>query len=298
MKKLTLETHRIKKPMSAVAPMIDTLHKVAATEKTKRQQQEKARQKGVAFPAIQPGDYVLVSVRTSRNQKLRAYWRGPFTVIKQKTPYLYEVRLIGQNATETNETVHVRRIRRYADRSCNVTARFEEAAQSQCNEFNIEKIVDHKYDHNAARLMLRVRYTGFTDAWDEWERLDFVLPYARRLAREYLETQARKEKVKHRAHVTRVLQEITERKTETEQKLKHALQPGMEVRARAYTFGHAWAKKQYKNKWKTAWVRGIVQALEGDSLVTVLWDGDDEAMTSKAAHLQRTGRTQTHPHAQ
>ena len=61
---------------------------------------------------------------------------------------------------------------------------------------------------------------------------------------------------------------------------------GQRVQAPAYMFGHEWSKRRYKSRWRTHREKGTIKEILDDDTCAVLWDGDEEPLTSAFRHLE------------
>ena len=123
------------------------------------------------MPQFTVGDYVLVARKVrSRTPKLRVIWKGPYRVVGTVHERVYEVQRLG--ATEGRvEQVHVRRMRRYADRQLNVTRELVDQVHFDDEEFPVKDILGWRMTDNYG-LQLKVRWLGYGPEWDSWEPID------------------------------------------------------------------------------------------------------------------------------
>ena len=124
-----------------------------------------ARDKG-AVPQFQLGDFVLVAAPVAR-AKFRIKWMGPFRVMDTLNEYVYVVEDI---VTSRTKSVHVQRMRMYAESSFELTEDIRTQAAYD-DQTHIENLVDWR-ETDDALLELRVRWLGFTPAEDTWEPAD------------------------------------------------------------------------------------------------------------------------------
>ena len=61
---------------------------------------------------------------------------------------------------------------------------------------------------------------------------------------------------------------------------------GQRVQAHSYMFGHEWARKKYRSRWRTHREKGTIIEIIDDDKCLVLWDGDKEPLTSAFRHLE------------
>jgi hypothetical protein len=114
-------------------------------------------------PQFAMGEFVLVSCPVSRN-KLRNVWMGPYRVVDTINPWVYVVEDI---VTAKRRSIHVQRMRLYADAAFKITA--DTRAQAAYDDQNfVEDLVDWREDDNGD-LQIRVRWLGFSADEDTWE---------------------------------------------------------------------------------------------------------------------------------
>ena len=99
-------------------------------------------------------------------------WFGPYRVIGTVTPHVYQVQLVGGTA-DTRRRVHVRRMKRYADRLLNVTERLVDQVHFDMEQFDVDRIVEWRRLPND-KYELRIRWLGYEASWDTWEPLSQV----------------------------------------------------------------------------------------------------------------------------
>jgi hypothetical protein len=114
-------------------------------------------------PQFMVGEFVLVACPVSRN-KLRNIWMGPYRVVDTINPWVYVVEDI---VTAKRRSIHVQRMRLYADAAFEVTA--DTRAQAAYDDQNfVEDLVDWREDDDG-NLQIRVKWLGFAADEDTWE---------------------------------------------------------------------------------------------------------------------------------
>ena len=99
------------------------------------------------------GDYVMVSRATQRrHKKLQLNWIGPFQVVAIDSPLVYKVRSL---LDDTERFVHACRLRFYADKFLNVTEDILDQFARDPRGFEVNKIVDHKFDTPTRAICLK-----------------------------------------------------------------------------------------------------------------------------------------------
>ena len=161
------------------------MHKRVKEIRLRRHLQNVRAQGDVQLPKLAIGDFVLVarSVK-SRNPKLNVKWVGPYVVVDTESPYIMVVQKVG-GTRETRKKVHVRRIKRYADRLLNVTEELVEQLHFDQEKFPVETFVDWRRDVNH-ELEVRVRWRGYDAGWDTWEPLVRMLEDVPSITRRYM----------------------------------------------------------------------------------------------------------------
>uniref|UniRef100_H3H8H0 Reverse transcriptase n=1 Tax=Phytophthora ramorum TaxID=164328 RepID=H3H8H0_PHYRM len=115
------------------------------------------------------GDYVLwsrVDERLAHN-KLLTQWVGPFAVSEARPHYF----MIRHLLTGSTYEVHGSRLRFYADSSLDVTEEILEFVSNQGMLLGVDGFSDHRYNADASRWELLVKWTGLKDIETSWEPL-------------------------------------------------------------------------------------------------------------------------------
>ena len=118
-----------------------------------------AREEG-KVPQFQIGEFLLVAAPVAR-AKFRVKWMGPYRIVETLNEYVYVVEDV---VTARRKSVHVQRLRLYAEASFQVTEDVQNQAAYD-DQTHVENIVDWR-ETDDALLELRVRWLGFTPAED------------------------------------------------------------------------------------------------------------------------------------
>ena len=92
---------------------------------------------------------------------------GPFRIVETLNDYVYVLENV---ATARRKSVHVQRLRLYAEANFQVTEDVRNQAAYD-DQTHVENIVDWR-ETDDSLLELRVRWLGFTPAEDTWEPID------------------------------------------------------------------------------------------------------------------------------
>lgn len=114
-------------------------------------------------PQFAIGEFVLITAAVPRS-KLRVRWLGPFRVVATVNEWVY---ILEDIVTSRRKTVHVQRMKLYADSEFQVTEDVRNQAAYD-DVTHVEDIVDWRENDNGD-LELRVRWLGFATSEDSWE---------------------------------------------------------------------------------------------------------------------------------
>ena len=163
-----LDAVRVKEQVEELRKRLEEIHKVVDD---KRLEKHLKNIEGVGvdnLPRFDIGDYVLVARRVRGTApKLQVVWKGPHVIVGTVHGRVYKVKRLGAEE-ETAEEVHVRRLRRYADPSLNVTERLVKQAHYDEGEFVVEEIVGWKADDDQ-EVQLLIKWFGYGAEWATWE---------------------------------------------------------------------------------------------------------------------------------
>ena len=163
------------------------MHKVVNDERLGKHLRNVGNLGQTELPRFDEGDFVLVARKVRSNSpKLQVVWRGPYVIAGTVHKRVYQVRRLGATSG-TLEEVHVRRLRRYADRSLNVTEALVNQAHYDDDEFLVEGIIEWKPD-NTHGVLLKVKWSGYNDEWDTWEPIDSLYRDVPQMIKVYMST--------------------------------------------------------------------------------------------------------------
>ena len=168
---------------------LQELHQSLVEMQSKRQERNQDRRKDAKLPAFEVGTYVLLGRRVGNPEKLMLRWQGPYEVVDVPSPLIRGIRILGKPDGDLI-TVHVSRIRMFADSKLNVTETLIESAQHDARAFEVRDIVRHRTEDG--KLELLVHWLGFTKEDRTWEPVEGLLDdaniYLRTAIKTYLRT--------------------------------------------------------------------------------------------------------------
>ena len=95
-------------------------------------------------------------------------WTGTHRVVGTVYDYVFTVENI---CTGSRSDAHISRLRLYCGRDLNVTEQLVEQVTFDGRGFNIESIVDSRWNDEAGYYELLERWEGFTELHNTWEPL-------------------------------------------------------------------------------------------------------------------------------
>jgi hypothetical protein len=142
-------------------------------EKTKGERHEKdSRSKKGVLPNFNIGDFVLVALEPTRScDKLSVWWRGPYHVVGFISDWIYEVEDLIDG---TRMEVHVTRLKLYCDSSLNISSVLTEAILHQKGAYEIDRIVDVRWNEFESRFEVHIEWRGFAKEESTWEPLSVI----------------------------------------------------------------------------------------------------------------------------
>ena len=220
----TPDVNKIRAHLMKLSDDMRVMHTKVVDKRIKRQLQNRKQQKDAVPGRFQVGDYVLVAHRSGKKKlKLFANWRGPMQVRKQISEWLFEVQPLGSEENANVEVVHSRLMKFFAASDCEQTRELTLSAQGDVDVFEVEKIVDHKYDFEKQALLLKIKWRGFADAFSTWEPVEHMLNYCRHLIVEYLRDSAEEDDSEH---IQTILSQIVDHSMAPSQPQIPAASPG------------------------------------------------------------------------
>ena len=165
------------------------LHKSLVENQSGQRERNQSRRSDAKMPTFDVGTYVLLGQRVGDKEKPMLRWQGPYAIVDVPSPLIRGIRLLGKPDSDLI-TVHVSRIRMFADSKLDVTETLVESAQHDARDFEVKDIVDHRIEDNALELL--VHWLGFTAADRTYEPVDNLLDnaniYLRTAIKTYLRT--------------------------------------------------------------------------------------------------------------
>ena len=108
---------------------------------SKRDQRLLSLVKSDKLPPFDVGDYVLVSYPNGPPHKLSSLYRGPMKIIEKKTPYIF---VVADLLSNRESQVHVNRLRLLLVSDNVDEDDLKDLALADSQEFEVEKILEHK----------------------------------------------------------------------------------------------------------------------------------------------------------
>ncbi len=143
------------------------------------------------LPSFEPGIFVKRAdiLKTGKpRRKLKLRWTRPWRLIESESDWIWKVEHL---VTGIIHRVHVSRLEFYADADMDVT----EALQRQIlyeedGHFFVKRILDMKERKHDKTILVRVRWDGFSSAWDSWEELSSIIGQAATEVLDFLDTRS------------------------------------------------------------------------------------------------------------
>ena len=136
---------------------------------------------------FQRGDFVLVSeARERHNSKLIAKWTGPYRIIDEISPLVFQVESL---VDQSKMLVHATRLRFYADSKLNVTEELVEHLSKDgrwLHKYEVEDIIGHQFNKSTMSWELHVKWLGFSHIENSFEDITFLFQDAPDLVVAYI----------------------------------------------------------------------------------------------------------------
>ena len=175
--------------LTDLSARLQELHQSLVKAQAKQQERNQRRHKDAKLPAFEIGTYVLLGRRVDNPEKLMLRWQGPYEIIDVPSPLIRGIRILGKPDSDLI-TVHVSRIRMFADSKLNVTDTLIESTQHDARAFEVKDIVGHRIEDG--KLELLVHWLGFSAADRSYEPISKLLGdaniYLRTAIKSYLRT--------------------------------------------------------------------------------------------------------------
>ena len=152
------------------------------TRRGKRKSADKNRHAKSLKLAV--GDFVLVAVPKGRKRhKLQTKWTGPWRVIRTLSEWVYVVECL---VTGEEKSVHVCRLRLYADDLLNITSDLKNQIMHDSWRFQVEEIIGIR--EVDSQIELKIKWLGFPDEESSWEPLRVIYADVPRKLKQYVAT--------------------------------------------------------------------------------------------------------------
>jgi hypothetical protein len=206
--------------LTSLSTRLRELHKSIVETQSGQRKHNQNRRKDAKLPTFDVGTYVLLGQRVGNKEKLMLRWQGPYEIVDVPSPLIRGIRLLGKPDGDL-VTVHVSRIRMFADTKLNVTDTLIESAQHDARDFEVKDIIDHRVEDGALELL--VHWLGFTAADRTYEPVDNLLDdaniYLRTAIKTYLRTAVENDP-SIAPHIARLGPHLQKQKKATQQQRK------------------------------------------------------------------------------
>ncbi|QRV90335.1 Retrovirus-related Pol polyprotein from transposon [Ceratobasidium sp. AG-Ba] len=138
--------------------------------------QERAYNKGRYFAHYQPGDQVLINLKTlnllkGKGTKLDQIYDGPFEVMEQISPVTYRLRL--PESYSMHPVINIAHLEKYSTSSENIERSIlppKRELDQDDNIYEVERIVDEGWERKGRRRvkLYKIRWTNYNADEDSW----------------------------------------------------------------------------------------------------------------------------------
>jgi hypothetical protein len=153
----------------------EEMHKDVVDVQTRLRVQQRRKndeQLGVDDIQYAIGEWVLVSRAVTKGRKLQLQWLGPFQIVDTLSNYVYKVRSI---INDEEKAVHVRRLRFYENKYLTITEEMAAQIIRDTRGFEVDKILDARWNDIQAEYELKCRWWGFDSEDDSWETYTSII---------------------------------------------------------------------------------------------------------------------------
>ena len=173
--------------VTKLAAYLSNIHvRAGAAAERKRESAREARRHLTEHADFTEGDFVLRAEDIERRvNKLCARWCGPFVVIQNLSNHIFKVRDL-VNGIE--DSVHAARLKFYSDADLNVSAELLDYIRYAQQGFEIEKILEYRWDRSHKIWELKIRWLGFPPDQDSWEPLSDIATDAKRTVIKFIKS--------------------------------------------------------------------------------------------------------------
>ena len=162
---------------------------MSAKEKQRSRNKKDHFAKSVNFTL---GDFVLWSRVDvpSKKSKLGVFWIGPYRVTNLISDNVFEIECL---RTYKKKIAHASRLKYYHDSSLNVSEELIQFISQQDVTFEIENIIDHKYDNDIKSYIFLIEWKGFEAIENSWEPFSNLIKDVKVLLSRYIKSTGKKE---------------------------------------------------------------------------------------------------------
>jgi len=189
----------LKQELRLLALRRNEMHKEVARVATKIRDQKRERinkDRSKNYPNFIKGDFVLVGILDKARQKLKARWMGPRRITEVLNNWVYEVEDL---VTKRKEKVHAERLKFYSERDLEVTEELRNQIAHNDENFEIEEILDIKYEKEYGRYMIFIKWKNFDSDENTWEFIEEIWETTKEVVKNYLKKKDSKKSMKDNA---------------------------------------------------------------------------------------------------
>jgi hypothetical protein len=189
----------LKKELKLLALRRNEMHKNIARHamKLRNQKRERINEKSKRkYPNFIKGDFVLVGILNKARQKLKARWMGPRRITEVHSDWVYEVEDL---VTLKRENVHAERLKFYSEHDLEITEELRNQIAHNEENFEIDAILDIKYNDEYNRYMILIKWKNFDDDENTWEFIEEIWETTKGVVKKYLDKKDNKTSLKKKA---------------------------------------------------------------------------------------------------
>ena len=189
----------LKQELRLLALRRNEMHKEVARVATKIHDQKREhinKDRSKNYPNFIKGDFVLVGILDKARQKLKAQWMGPRRITEVLNNWVYEVEDL---VTKRKEKVHAERLKFYSERDLEVTEELRNQIAHNDENFEIEEILDIKYEKEYGRYMIFIKWKNFDSDENTWEFIEEIWETTKEVVKNYLKKKDSKKSMKDNA---------------------------------------------------------------------------------------------------
>ena len=125
--------------------------------------------RGGSAPPFIVGDYVMCTDKRKRYSKITATKLGPYLVTGTDSDWVFQIKHL---ANDKVIRAHAERLEFYSDKSLNVSEELREQLRFQLESYDVERLMDVRYNRRLRGYEVLTRWHGFQEADDSWEPLE------------------------------------------------------------------------------------------------------------------------------